>query len=106
MCLFCLWPSSLWQVSNVKIQQPTDAIYESVQYPQALYALRETSVKKVTNSDKPTKEFPPATCSLQNACQLYDKRCAFKLPPKRLRKQDTYVVFICMLTFGIWSEKQ
>lgn len=61
---------------------------------------------KVTNSDKFTEEFPPAICPLQNTHRCYDKNCAFELPPKRLRKQNTYIVFICMLTFGIWSEKQ
>lgn len=33
-------------IFSVASDQPTDAIYESVQYPQALYALRETSQSK------------------------------------------------------------
>lgn len=60
---------------------------------------------KVTNSDRSTKEFPPAICLLRT-CWLYDKTFAFKLPPKCLRKQNTYIAFMCILTFEIWSEKQ
>lgn len=43
-CFVCGYP--LCQVSNLKSEQPTNATYRSVLYPQALQALRETSQAK------------------------------------------------------------